>query len=197
MQARNFEKLYFSIATILLYAAVALLIWCVSLGSFPRLTAVSAAPVVSPPKPVKKIISGKPTRVIVPSVQIDLPVTDGIYDTAKHTWTIGNHQAYYATPTPPANDGSGTTLVYGHNNRTAFRNLRDLQPGAALAVYTDGGTVFRYTFMHAHEVQPTDTNILSYEGSPTMILQTCSGDWNEIRKLYMFKLESVEKQATK
>lgn len=198
VRAYSFERFYFPVAFVAMYASIAFLLYGVSVGSFSKPAAPSSLAAMLPQPSVgsqENLVSGRPVRVVVPSVSIDLPVVDGAYDTASGTWSIGNYQAYYATPTPPVNDSSGTTLIYGHNNRTAFRTLSDVQLGAELVVYTGAGTIFRYSLTDAHEVQPSDTNILSYDGPPTVILQTCSGNWNEFRKLYIFKLESVERQA--
>jgi sortase (surface protein transpeptidase) len=139
--------------------------------------------------------SGKPVRVVVPAVGIDLPVEDGFYNPTDGSWTLGNHKAYYATPTPLVNDRRGTTLIYGHNNRTAFKKLLLLPPNAEMTVYTDSSKVFHYTFTSAHEVSPNDTTLLALRGAPKVALQTCSGNWYEWRKLFVFKLTSVEKET--
>ena len=191
MQATITDKLYFYASTVILNVCVLVFAWGLSPLSSAAQEVVEAAPQVTTQSP-RKIVSGKPVRIVIESIGVDLPVSDGIYNSANGEWTIGNHKAYYATPTPLVNDYRGTTLIYGHNNRTAFRKLHNLSPSAQLTVYADSGSVFHYKLISSTAVTPTDTSLLAYGGKPQVILQTCSGNWNEQRQLFSFALQSVE-----
>jgi hypothetical protein len=192
MQTTATDKVYYYVSGFLLYVCMILIVWTVSPISFLKPdTRVGATPAVQVAHTTFEF--GKPIRIVVPEVGIDLPVVDGYYDTSDGQWTIGNHKAFYATPTPEINDRMGTTLIYGHNNRTAFHKLLSIPSSATLTIYTDKGSIFHYVYTHASQVNPSDTSLLALRGRPKVALQTCSGNWNEWRKLFMFQLTAVEK----
>lgn len=137
------------------------------------------------------IIMGKPVRLLVPSVGIDLPVIDGQYNPLDQSWTLVSDKAHFAIPSLPANDRGGNTLIYGHNTPPVFKKLSGLTLGASADVYTDNGYVFSYTFIQVDEVAPDNTTTFSYSGTPILTLQTCSGVWSETREMFTFKFEKV------
>jgi hypothetical protein len=71
--------------------------------------------------------------------------------------------------------------------------LPQIQPGNEAVVTTDTGYVFHYSYQTMMEVLPTDTSVFDASGPPTLVLQTCMGDWDAYRGLFSFKLDSVEK----
>jgi LPXTG-site transpeptidase (sortase) family protein len=146
-----------------------------------------------PPLPKKeiKITSGKPIRILLPRLQIDLPVSDGAFDINTGTWNISDNHVHYALPSSLANDYAGNTLIYGHSYDWVFRPLKKLSPGDTLQVFTDNGHVFNYIFEGSRELSPTDTSVFSYDGYPSVTLQTCSGVWLEKREMFKFNLEEV------
>lgn len=136
---------------------------------------------------------GIPTRIVIPSLAIDLGVGVGAYNAADGTWNVDTTRAYYADTSMPINNSNGNTLIYGHAQAPVFGRLPTIQPNAETTVYTDTGYVFRYAYQSMTEVLPTDTSVFKSSGSPTLVLQTCIGDWDTYRALFSFKLESVEK----
>lgn len=141
----------------------------------------------------KETVSGRPVTMWVPSLNIELPIDEGYYNPADSTWTLSGYHAHFAMPTMLANNQEGNTLVYGHNNKHVFGPLKGLQPGAELVVKTDNGHVFYYTFESSETVQPDDLSIFTYEGPPILTLQTCTGNWHELRTLSKFTLTRVIK----
>lgn len=141
----------------------------------------------------KVIIQGIPSRVVVPSIGIDLPVQVGVYNPVDSTWTLGTDGAFYANPSVPANNNNGTTLIYAHGQAGLFGALPTIQPGAAAQVYTSSGAVFSYIYRSFQQVDPSDTSIFSTTTLPTLTLQTCTGDWSQYRALYSFDLTGVTK----
>lgn len=189
--------LYVSITLLNAAALMALGLAFVLPALEPQPAAITPPPTVTTtqqPVPEKAATKqGIPVRVAVPSLGIDLPVQKGSYNASNDTWTLSHNSAYYATPTVPANNQRGTTLIYGHNTWNIFRKLHDLEPGAKLTVYTDTGFVFRYRFENEQQVVPENIRLLRGDGRPTVLLQTCSGVWSQHRKLFSFSLISVEK----
>lgn len=155
--------------------------------------AVVVRPVIEQ-TPEKPIISGLPVRIVVPRLGIDLRVMKGEYNPEDKSWTLvdGRIEAYYAMPSVMANDFGGNTFIYGHKNRFVFGALEKLAPGDVAHVYTENNLVFTYTFLSSQEMTPDQTSIFDYEGPPQLTLQTCTGNWYELRRLSIFKFESVK-----
>ncbi len=135
--------------------------------------------------------SGKPIHMIISSVDVDIPVVDGIYNESKKTWSLSNDKAHYALMTPQANNTSGNTFIYGHNRREVFSRLSRLNPGDIAIVTTENGFEFIYEFQQSITTQPYDDTLFRYKGPPILTLQTCSGLWYQDRSLYTFSLKDV------
>jgi LPXTG-site transpeptidase (sortase) family protein len=145
------------------------------------------------PKPQgPDIIQGEPTRIVIPSVNIDIPVTDGYYNAAAKVWTLTLDKAQYAVMTPQPNNKSGNTFIYGHNRAQVFNRLPRIQAGAIATIYTDNGHVFTYTFRDSRTTDPSDASLFEYEGAPILTLQTCTGLLYQNRQLFTFDLTGVK-----
>jgi len=133
--------------------------------------------------------NGLPVRIMVPDIRIDIPIALGNYDPTKKTWNISNKAAYFATVTTPPNTVSGTTLLYAHNSKNLFGPTVDIQPGNQATVVTAGGAKFIYTYTGENVVAPTDTDVFNKASTTShqLILLTCSGSWNQKRRLLYFE----------
>jgi len=160
----------------------------------PRFDSVQATTfAVSPVKPgAPTPIVGKPVRIRVPDVGIDVNVADGSFDVDSQTWTISDGAAYFALASVPANDQKGTTLLYGHARPNMFEPLARASSSSIPYVYTDTAKVFTYRFASVREVVPTDTSVFTETGPPTLVMQTCSGPWDRYRALYSFSYVEVK-----
>jgi LPXTG-site transpeptidase (sortase) family protein len=135
---------------------------------------------------------GIPTRVQIPSLNIDLPVAVGTYNPNDASWTVDATQAYYADASMPINNSNGTTLIYGHAQSTVFETLPQIQPDAEAIVTTGTGYAFHYRLSSSKEVPPSDVSVFTSTGAPTLVLQTCIGAYSELRALYSFHLVSID-----
>ncbi len=136
------------------------------------------------------VIAGMPTRIYIPSLDIDLPVIKGYYDASNLSWTLSNDSAQYATSTPQPNNVGGNTFIYAHNLPKLFDDLHKIKSGDIVIVQTDNHK-FYYKFRNAYETTPYDTSLLSYKGAPILTLQTCSGLWYQNRQLFTFDFVRV------
>lgn len=134
---------------------------------------------------------GIPTRVVVESVNIDIPVRTGSYDATSQTWTLDGQSAFYADRSVPVNDSNGSTLIYGHARSKLFAKLPEITEGATARIYTDSGKIFSYTFASSRQVPPDDTSVFERSGAPMLALQTCSGPFDMYRTLVSFRLSGV------
>ena len=152
--------------------------------------------ITSPALPYTKevvVLSGKPVKLTIPSLFINKEVLQGVYDSTNNTWVVSDAGVHYAGPSAPPNDQSGSTLIYGHNNKFTFGPLQYLEPGDLAQVITENNLVFTYVYAVRNDFSPSDTSIFDYKGAPTLSLQTCTGWLNQIRSLYTFNLQKVDK----
>jgi len=136
-------------------------------------------------------IEGKPVRIRIPSLNIDLPVIDGYHNLKTQTWTLTKNKVQYAVDTPLANNIEGNTFLYGHNRHEVFRSLSKIKLGAEAIIETDNGHTFTYVFKGALETTPDDSSLFRYQGKPILTVQTCSGAWYQNRQLFTFDLKDV------
>ncbi len=142
-------------------------------------------------KPADQVVQGKPIRIQIPSLDIDLPVIDGQYNSQEKTWTLSNDKAHFALITPPANNQNGNTFIYGHALPNVFGRLPGISPGAEVIISTDTNRAFTYTFRSSYETNPNDDQLFHYDGPPILTLQTCTGIWSQNRSLYTFDFKEV------
>lgn len=136
-------------------------------------------------------ITGKPVRIVIPAVNIDVQIDDGIYYPKSKTWSLSLTKAEYALMTPMPNNQAGNTFIYGHNRREVFNRLPKLSVGQIAMVYTDNNHVFTYQYRSHYETNPNDDTLFGYKGAPILTLQTCTGLWYQNRNLMTFDLIKV------
>ena len=138
-------------------------------------------------------MSGFPVVIALPDKDIALRVDRGFYNQADNSWTLSGYRAHFAMVTILPNNHDGNTFIYGHNNKFVFGRIKSIQPGQKAIVYTANNYVFTYTFESTVGVGPDDTSVFDYTGPPILTVQTCSGNWNEVRQMYKFKFQSFNK----
>jgi len=131
-----------------------------------------------------------PSHIDVPAADISLDIEPGYYNYSKNTWTVSNEKANFATITSAPNTKSGNTYIYGHNKPDIFAKLNDLTVGDEAMVTNSEGKIFEYKLVSERDISPDDLSFLKYNGKPILTLQTCSGFWDQYRRLFVFDLES-------
>jgi hypothetical protein len=144
------------------------------------------------------VISGLPVEIVIPGSSwdgqsINLPIDEGYYDSTTDSWTLSGYRAQFAMVSSLPNNYAGETYIYGHNNDYVFGALRHNTPavGSTALLYTSNGHIFSYSFVSASSVAPDMTSVLNYQGPPIMVVQTCTGSFNEVRTLYQYKFDEV------
>ena len=137
--------------------------------------------------------SGKPNRVVIPDLAIDVKVIDGNYSKETKNWDVSKTYANFATISPLINTSGGNTVIYGHNSANIFGKTKNIKLGTSVYIYTDNGNVFEYKYVEDKLVLPTDTSIFDPNGKPRVTLITCMGAFNEKRRLMGFELKGVSK----
>lgn len=139
------------------------------------------------------VIQGVPRSLTIPGLGVDVAINEGIFDPTSQLWTIDEDSAFYATPTSPINNDAGSTLLYGHNSDRIFGKLPKLAVGMEAIIETDSDYVFTYVYKNSEIVDPTNVSVLNYSGNPRVVLQTCTGFWNEHRQMFYFYLKEYRK----
>ena len=142
------------------------------------------------------VISGKPVRIVIDGTGVDKTLIDGYYDPANNSWTLSTTHAQFAVMSALANNQQGTTFIYGHGTDAVFGEIGEHHPaiGTIAEVYTDSGHVFSYKLINIHDYNPNDTSILNdtIDGSPRLVVQTCTGALSQWRTMFIFDYEGVK-----
>ena len=185
-------------SVMVLYSLTLLLIWQGAKPFLPELSPKAEAEQSIPANFDKyiqvpiNIKSGVPIRISIPAIDIDRPILPGNYNEISGIWELSDGGIHFAAPSSPVNDYSGNSLIYGHNSRLVLGKLVDLKQDDKVQIITDNNLKFTYSLAGHKDSSPSDTTLFNENGPPTLILQTCSGLFNEIRSLYIFNLENVE-----
>ncbi len=176
-------------------AAVSLIVGLFWLPNMPREPVHGEArPVHMQPaaKPARSI-SGTPTRIVIAAADIDLRVDKGGYNETTGTWTLSPTHAQFATETMPANNAKGMTFIYGHGTDAVFGKIGKNPPplGTKAKLYTSNGHVFTYVLQEVRDFEPSDTSVFAKatSGAPRLVVQTCTGMFDQWRTMFTFSLE--------
>jgi LPXTG-site transpeptidase (sortase) family protein len=147
-----------------------------------RVTAVDESSISKNNSSIPAVIAG-PVRVVVPDLDIDLAVEVGVYDKSSGQWNIDSQNAYFAV-------GAATPLIYAHNRAGLFSSLRNINEGTKLMLRNDDGSSAQYIYSKTRIVSKDDGSVLTEKNLRTVILLTCSGLFDETRRLVYFKEQS-------
>ena len=124
-----------------------------------------------------------PTRIVIPSLQIDIPVTpsrvvNGYWELSDTTASYGLGSSYPG--------GSGNVVIFAHARKGLFLPLRDIQKNAAVYVFTRSRW-YHYSVATITTVDPTNVSVIAQTSQPRLTLFTCSGFVDEKRLIVTAK----------
>ncbi|MCZ4119838.1 class F sortase [Streptomyces sp. H39-S7] len=165
----------------------------------PRTAPISPAIPVSPtvmaqPMPTPAPAPAKPTRVRIPSIRVNAPLTglsltsDG--KLASPPETDRNLAGWYQDGTRPGS--VGTAIIGGHvdthSGRAVFYNLGALRKGSLIDIDRADGTVVRFTIdaveAYTDKQFPND-KVYGAAQRPELRLITCGGGFDKRRQRYL------------
>jgi LPXTG-site transpeptidase (sortase) family protein len=158
-----------------------------------RLAAAQAQARLAAYQAAHPLIQGQPSRIVVPSLSIDLPIIRGYYNTTNKQWTVSDTEANWAPNTAEPNNKNGQTLIYGHNSWSIFAGLvNGLKPGDDVYVYTANNHVFQYSYTSSITVSPHNAQALfdSMKSSTGLKLMTCEltdFSWRHVMSLQLVR----------
>jgi LPXTG-site transpeptidase (sortase) family protein len=162
-----------------------------------RSQATSATNIIQPPQhllavaPKKNEIQGTPDEILIPSLNMDLPIIPGYYDKQTQKWTLTLNEVQYATITPQPNNVEGNTFLYGHYRQAVFARLHTIPANAQAIVKTSNGHIFYYQLSGIRVTNPGDDSVFTYRGAPILTIQTCTGLFFQNRQFFTFSLQKV------
>lgn len=158
---------------------------------------VAGASIVDHSTPLHTVtpkISGTPSHIAFPRLNISVDVIPGYYNKKDNSWTLSSDKAQFATVTSEPNNKTGNTFIYGHNRWQVFTGLLNAKEGDEAVVTTSNNHTFTYTLRTIQDTDPTDLSYMQDHKSPILTVQTCSGLWYEHRRMLTFDLTSVDGQ---
>ncbi|MBX4200758.1 class F sortase [Candidatus Parcubacteria bacterium] len=140
--------------------------------------------------------SGLPTRLSIPSINVDAPIIqvaldkNGDVDTPKGPSEV----AWYKLGPRPGDEGSA--ILTGHfgpwldGSHSVFDNLEDIKTGDKIYVKDDKGNTKIFEVKSRREYNPDDKASEVFNDSSGMHLNliTCHGDWLANQKTYNKRL---------
>ncbi len=126
----------------------------------------------------------EPTRIIIPSAGINLPVQTA--EIAYNTWEASRTGASYGQGS--ALPGTlGNTVIFGHALPGLFGTLPQVIVGDYIHVFTSDDW-FAYEVTEVLVVVPEDTQVIKHRGTTELTLFTCTGRYDSHRLVIKAKL---------
>ena len=113
-----------------------------------------------------------PTEVIIPSLNLDIPVEPG--QIKGGVWEVSTKGAVFLS-TSAAPGVNGNTIIYGHNLKRIFGSLPFVSVGQRVIVKTKSGKIYNYIVDKKYFVNPDRTDLVSPTTEPVLTLYTCWG----------------------
>ena len=116
--------------------------------------------------------ANSPTRIIIPSVKIDLPIVEakvvqGYWETSA---TSASHGLGSASP-----GDRGNMVLFAHARKGLFLPLRNIKMGEVVEVFNNKEQKYRYQVFEIKEVPPNQVEVISQTPDERLTLYTCSG----------------------
>ncbi len=111
--------------------------------------------------------STPPTRIVIPKLNVDAPVVDGV------NWNdLKKGVGHLPGSAKPGERGNMYLAAHNDIYGEIFRYLEDLEPGDEYFIYA-GQEKFRYVVKERRIINPTDVEVMLPTTKPVATLQTC------------------------
>jgi hypothetical protein len=137
-------------------------------------------------------IQGRPVRLVIPHLDIDVPMVSSRDVVAEKSWSAACDLKNNATiASSPVSNQSGVTLLYGQDLNDALRDTRELKEKNAVQVHALTGHIFTYYFEGEEVVDQTDTQIFAEPKSKPGIKMMICGATAAQNRVMSFSLQRV------
>ncbi len=155
-----------------------------------ELTATPVTPVTPTITPVKTLSAFTPERVVISSVEIDLPIFS--VPLKDGTWEVLPHVANFAEGTSLVNAQEGNVGLFANDRLDGFTRIQQLDNDAAIIVYGNGQKA-TYKVTSSRDALATDTNVFAPTKTPILTLVTSDEIFSN--KQHIVKAELVKIEA--
>lgn len=131
-----------------------------------------------------QIKNNPPEKIIIPSLNIDLPVTeseivDGFWETSTDSASFGLGSAYPGE--------AGNSVIFAHAQVGLFANLGNIQKDSRIYVLSQDKW-FSYKVVEIKTVLPTAIEVITPTQDETLTLYTCTGFRDAYRFVVVAKI---------
>jgi LPXTG-site transpeptidase (sortase) family protein len=113
-----------------------------------------------------------PTRLTIPSINLDLPILPAHIKDQK--WDITKDGVSYLVKTPVPGT-LGNSVMYGHNWSNLLGNLEEVKTGDIIEVKNSDGNTYAYVIHFVSVVTPDETHIYNNTSDYRLTIYTCTG----------------------
>lgn len=131
----------------------------------------------------KPTLNNIPTRVIIPAVSIDLPVT--ISHLERGVWVPSETSASFGEGSASPGENNNT-VIFAHAREGLFLPLRNVTIADTVYVFTKSA-YYSYTVESIQEVNPLDVYTVKPTDDERLTLFTCSGFFDQKRLVIVAK----------
>ncbi len=175
-------KIDFLIITVFIFGVL-----CLIFGSYLINTHIQPQPNSS-----NQISDNLPVRIVVPKVNINLPIVEAKIDAG--TWQVATDSANHLNTS--ASPGQNNNIViYGHNLDTLFGPLYGVKQGDLIKIYTQQGQKYDYLVTKTLTIKLNQIEYIASTSSEMLTVYTCNGFFDSQRFLIQ-ATPSVEKKIT-
>lgn len=113
-----------------------------------------------------------PSRIIIPSLKIDLPIFPA--KAVEAQWEISETGASYLLGSGVPGQ-KGNMVIYSHNKRYLFGPILWIKKGTEIKIENKKNESFSYVVTETKTVSPKQVEVLLPKDKPTLTLYTCAG----------------------
>lgn len=122
--------------------------------------------------------SAKPIEIIIPDLNIDLPIYPATIEKGK--WEATTKGVSYLTSSPAPGD-QGNSILYGHNWQNLLGKLTRAKTGQEIQIKFDDNTARIFIITSASVVSPQQVSVLEQTQDRRITLYTCTGFFDQKR----------------
>lgn len=126
-----------------------------------------------------------PKFIVVPNSKIDALVAFGGYKNGK--WILADNLALYLPTSGKLGEGKNT-ILYAHNRKGLFGNLKKARIGDLVILGDANGKMYNYSVYSIEYVKPYQVEKIETNAKDTVTLFTCDGWFDEKRLVVKAKI---------
>src|SRR3989338_2795039 len=124
------------------------------------------------PTPETAKIKSPPVRIVISSLNIDLPVKES--KIINGYWEVFPDSAGFGLGSAYPEENTGNQVIFAHARPGLFAPLKEIKQGDNITVFTKDSW-YSYSVSVIKEVLPSQVEVIAPTADPVLTLYTCSG----------------------